>query len=659
MSHSRNRNAGNSSRRDFLKTATGTAAGAALARIPLGAQGAGASGTHPFPGIDPKLLMTPDLAWEWAVFKAEGGPTYAGSAGWKRFNDFLVSKAQTFGLVDFVSVDVSYDRYVVDDWPDRRTHIYSSGIAVEKLVTDGTPVPVVASYGMTSGSTPPEGITAPMVFYDPAKPPTEAQIAGKILVFETAKYPAPPYNNNFLATATLTDYQWRSPGKWHPLFTPPPRSVTNGFHSRWVWAQVGRFAEIGIKAKAAGLVIVYDLSPGAAFGLTQRSVYTADGNAGPASSYINCPTLALDRVNGAKVLTDAKAGRTGTLTLIARFERATARSPIGFLPGRNYGTAADEQVLVAAHTDSMALVQDNGGLGILGILAYFNQIPRAQRARTIGVYFDCRHFMPGGEADWVQYDYYHLHKDKLKPIVATVGLEHMGGRETIEVGPGGNEYTYSKERPEDGGVIASLMDANNNNIWLIEAIAKAATDNKWPRVDVKARGTDVGVNGGYQSNVRSAVNKGREYGIPGLGLAGDWPGAWTQTYAQLDTEAGPGGFDKNYFVQQVAGMTQLTGELMMVKPIVIDFGWGDLHTALTKVPDSGFVNASNAATQRNGLISQYVGAFRRVEAGTFEEATRTLNDLNASISRSLVPGSQPALKTLVDGQIAKLSSQKI
>ena len=108
MSNSRNRNRANSSRRDFLKTAAGVAAGAAFTRIPLGAQGA--RGTHPFPGIDPKLLMNPDLAWEWAAFKAQGGPTYAGSAGWKRFNDFLVSNAQTFGLVDIVSVDVSYDR---------------------------------------------------------------------------------------------------------------------------------------------------------------------------------------------------------------------------------------------------------------------------------------------------------------------------------------------------------------------------------------------------------------------------------------------------------------------------------------------------------------------------------------------------------------------
>ena len=30
------------------------------------------------------------------------------------------------------------------------------------------------------------------------------------------------------------------------------------------------------------------------------------------------------------------------------------------------------------------------------------------------------------------------------------------------------------------------MDVYNNNIWLVEAIARAATDNHWPRVDVKA-----------------------------------------------------------------------------------------------------------------------------------------------------------------------------
>ena len=164
------------SRRTFLKAAAGLAAGTKLMRRPRSA----------FPRIDQELMITPKQASDWHVLKNECGPTYAGSTGWKRFTDFLISKMQEFGAVDRDYIEIPYDHYIVDDWPDRRTHIYDSGIAVEKLVTGGTPVPIVASYGMTSGSTPPDGITGRMLYYDLAHPPAAADIAGKILVFQTA-----------------------------------------------------------------------------------------------------------------------------------------------------------------------------------------------------------------------------------------------------------------------------------------------------------------------------------------------------------------------------------------------------------------------------------------------------------------------------------------
>src|SRR5207248_2399441 len=209
---------------------------------------------------------------------------------------------------------------------------------------------------------------------------------------------------------------------------------------------------------------------GAAFGLAQRSVYTADGKAGLGAKYINCPTLTLDRVNGAKVVADAKAARQATLTLNARFQRDTGKAILAYLPGGNYGRPEDEQVLLATHTDAMSLIEENGGLGILGIVSYFNRLPRDQRPRTLVCYFDCRHFMPGGEASWPQFDYYTIHPERLKPVMGTMGIEHMGGRQTVELGPDGNRYAYSTERPEDGGVITSLMDIHNNNVWLVEAI---------------------------------------------------------------------------------------------------------------------------------------------------------------------------------------------
>jgi hypothetical protein len=660
MSKSRS-GSGRSSRRTFLKTAAGVAAGTVLTRRPLWAQSsrAGSSAVGGAGGalsrINPAFMITPQQAREWHLFKAQAGPTYAGSTGWKKFTDYVIAKIPEFGGVDFDSVDISYDHYIVDDWPDRKAHIHNSGVAVEKLVTDGTPVPVVASYGMTSGSTPPEGITAPMLFYDPARPPAAADIAGKILVFQTAPQPAPPYSNSFLDNYTLTDYEWRSPGKWATFFTPPPANVTNSYQSRWVWSQVGGFASIGLKSRAAGIVIVYDLSPGAAFGLTQRSVYTADGRAGVGAKYINCPTLTLDRVNGAKVLADAKAGKNATLTLTARFQRDSAKAFIAYVPGKNYGTPQDEQLLLATHTDAMSMIEENGAFGLLGIMAYFNKIPRAQRPRTLACYFDCRHFMPGGEGSWEEFDYYHVHPDRVKPLVATLGMEHMGGRQTIETGPGGNQYVYSSERPEDGGVITSLIDVHNNNIWLIETIARAATDNRWPRVDVKSgMNSGPGVNGGFMGAVKSPMNRGRSLKLPGIGLAGDWPGGWTQTYAQVDTEAGPDGFDKDYFVQQVAGLTQITGDLMQVKPIVIDLGWGALKTALVTLKDSAFVASAEATAHRQSLVNQYVSAFRHVEVGTLDKAASGLRYLASSVSSRIVSDAQPAIKKLLDAQLEKL-----
>ena len=154
--------------------------------------------------------------------------------------------------------------------------------------------------------------------------------------------------------------------------------------------------------------------------------------------------------------------------------------------------------------------------------------------------------------------------------------------------------------------------------------------------------------------MKSPMNKGRAYGIPGIGLAGDWPGAWTQTYSQVDTEAGPNGFDKDYFVQQVAGLTQLAGEFMLVHPRVIDLGWGTLKSALVNLPDSGFV-ARPAAAHRAALLKQYVAAFRQVEAAALDQARSTLHDLAEHIGVAITTGRRDALTALVDAQLARLT----
>jgi hypothetical protein len=137
-------------------------------------------------------------------------------------------------------------------------------------------------------------------------------------------------------------------------------------------------------------------------------------------------------------------------------------------------------------------------------------------------------------------------------------------------------------------------------------------------------------------------------------LAGDWPGGWTQTFAQVDTEAGPRGFDKDYFVQQVAGLTQITGEMMQVRPLVIDLGWGTLKTALVNLKETGFTAPQEAAARREALVNQYVAAFRHVEANALEQARTTLKGLATNVSQWVVPDQQAAVTKLVDSQLAKL-----
>src|SRR5262245_453449 len=96
------------SRRAFLKTA-GAAASTMFMRKSLWAQSAGREGASVHTGglatINQKFMMTPDQAWEWNAFKAQGGPTYAGGAGWKRYMDFLIAKMPAQGATDLDYVD--------------------------------------------------------------------------------------------------------------------------------------------------------------------------------------------------------------------------------------------------------------------------------------------------------------------------------------------------------------------------------------------------------------------------------------------------------------------------------------------------------------------------------------------------------------------------
>jgi hypothetical protein len=151
------------------------------------------------------------------------------------------------------------------------------------------------------------------------------------------------------------------------------------------------------------------------------------------------------------------------------------------------------------------------------------------------------------------------------------------------------------------------------------------------------------------------MNKGRAWKIPGCGLAGDWPGSWTQTFAQVDTTAGPHGFDENYFHAQVAGLSQITGEFMQVNPKVIELAWGEIKTSIALLKDSDFGSAADAAANRKTLLDQFTAAHRQVAAAQHDDAGKALKDLSANVAKMVAPDKTAAITKRIDDQRSKLA----
>jgi len=482
---------------------------------------------HPhITNIHPQFMISPSMAYDWHLIKDEGGPTYAGSPSWQSHLEFVESKLVDYGVVDIVRNSWKYDRWYTSEFPE--DHNWT-------LVSNGEDIQV-ASYGAYSGSTTEDGITAELIYYDPQNPP--ASIAGKIVVFDTAPHPTPPYPLDYILFFTMNDYEYLTDfDSWPELFTRPPVSESITYDVWYQLRQTTLFNNIMKTGEAAGGVIIFDASYDRLSGLYTFGVPTL----------YNVPNLYLDRKAGEKVREDAIAGKTATLRLIAEIEEAEAYQLIGFLPGRNYGTPDDEQIILATHTDGPAISQDNGALGILGILHYFSHIAQVQRPKTLMVFLDCRHYMPGMEAAFAEQDWFSRNPNARIPIVSGIAMEHLGQIEYREVGD-----IFEPTGQVEGSFLWARPDQK-----LIDKAIKAVQDHQWPRCIVQAP-ERLGINGGpqgvwYGMGRYQIVNPD----IPGFATMGTQGSYWATT-ARINK------FDPYLFYTQVAAMSQLTGELMVL-----------------------------------------------------------------------------------------------
>lgn len=480
----------------------------------------------------------------WAKFRDSITPAFTGTDSWRKYLQFLEGKLSEAGAVDFHHNTWDFDRWWTVDEP---THW--------GLVSGGKEIKV-AFYGANSGSTGPQGITAELIYCDPLNPPTDMK--GKIAVMQPMPHPQPPYDENYvqnfvpyqnpykdgyIENFTFTDYEYRVDDEaFPPIFEYVAPADTISFDSWWQHAQYLYY--VALEGQAAGSVIAYDMAYD-----RLKGIYAV-----PTPALYDCPTLFLDRDQGAKVIADAKAGKEATLRLDAQVEPAQASQMVAYLPGKDYGTPRDEQILLITHTDGPTVVQENGALGLLAIVKYFSHIPQSERRRTLTVFLDCRHCMPGMEMAHYDSDWFYRFPEKKDPIVATTHIEHLGDLEYREVDGRVEPTGYGEP---------SYLWVRNNPV-LIEAALEAAKQYQPSKLQVSVPERS-GVNGGMQqkwwgvSPTGTGDTDGDErflsIDIPGFGFA-------SQLGINFSICSGIEQWSLDLHMRQVAMMTQLTTLLM-------------------------------------------------------------------------------------------------
>ena len=610
--------------------------------------------------VDHAMMPSAAQIQAWLDQKDSWGPAYTAGPGWKKFMGLLHAEMKSMGMANIADYPYPYTRWYTSEFPDK------SGWS---LTSDGKPVDV-AAYGTQSGSTGPGGVTAPMVLYDlnlpVAQRPALSALAGKIVVVKQQPYaslgtpqrvalgvpppatppaycgnppackpaaaaeanPSPQWGNAG-PMMSFKDYEYRSDSETFPtpLFEKIPLSVETSFRNRDQFGQIREIiTNVLMPSGAAGAVTVMDLSPLAAQGTRIH----------PTPRQFNVPLLMLDRVAGAKVLADAAAGKTAKLVLDAHEEEnANAFETVATLPGRNFGTPNDQAILLATHVDGPSIVEDDGGLGILAVLHYYAQIPQANRPKSIIVYFESRHFVPGTEASYP----FEIVKDRpelFRSVVGGLALEHFGGLQFAE----------------NGDVYAATGRAATTYVWgwpnplAIAAATKAIKDQAVPRAinDVPAR---PGVNGKAQLGwlgggfSRYLVDLG---GWPGWHISGDWPSAGFQAYypgAKTRVSA-------DLFLKQASAAVQLANVLMAGDVIALAPAWGYLATDIATLDDGAFFDPHDAAAGRAALTQWCERIFERVKTGRYDQALLIFPSLSAETGHLLTAKDATRLKGAIE-----------
>ena len=258
-----------------------------LLALAVGGQFEIANSADLLPAIDDALLPSADEIYQWHVSKDELGPTFAGSPSWLNFMSIVEEHLATSGVVDVVKDTYSYQRQITSLY-------YDEGQWSLKIGDDNIDV---ASYWAYSGSTGPDGVTAPLVLYEKGMPLDE--LKGKIVVLEVPALPAdrgPMFEEAGYEFATDAEQ----------INSNSQLSSNQWYQSNYVM-RFGQFDVIVQESGAVGALVIFSMGPGRAAGLRTFPLLKP--------GFVGAPGLYLDNVNGARVKQAALEGKEATITL--------------------------------------------------------------------------------------------------------------------------------------------------------------------------------------------------------------------------------------------------------------------------------------------------------------------------------------------------------
>ncbi|MCR5042201.1 MAG: hypothetical protein K6C36_08925 [Clostridia bacterium] len=254
------------------------------------------------------------------------GPKLTGSEGQMRFIGYVKDRIAEMGF------PVCSDPFYFDYWRDTAHELAFEG-------EDGF-VPVeVSSVHPYSGETPPEGVTAPMIYLNKVDRLVKAQ--GRIVVFKVEDL-----------SSVHSELAFDRRGAY------PEDTVMPAFYNGPVaTAMVKCLAEGVLKLTGCvAAVFVWDGIPDAA----------VEGQYMPfIQDYLGLPVLWVNATQGAGLIAAAKEGRTARLVLTADKRPMTyTESFYSIIPGSD----GKECVIINTHTDGPNAIEENGALALLELM---------------------------------------------------------------------------------------------------------------------------------------------------------------------------------------------------------------------------------------------------------------------------------------------------